>query len=76
MSNEWDANIQAIGHLFDRDRAEIAELREQLAAKDNRIAVLDHLLKEVSDNLDASEKELREAQETVKRLQQNFGCPA
>ncbi len=76
MSNEWDANIQAISDSIDRDRAEIAELKERLAAKDNRIAVLDHLLKEVSDNLDASEKDLREAQETVKRLQANYGIPA
>ena len=45
----------------------LAEINE----KDNRIAVLDHLLKEVSDNLDASERDLREAQETVKRLQQS-----
>lgn len=76
MSNEWDANIQAIENIFDRDRAEIAELREQLTAKDNRIAVLDHLLKEVSDNLDASEKDLREAQEALRRLQGAFGVPA
>ncbi len=48
MSNEWDANIQAINVILDRDRAEIASLKDQLIErlaeineKDRRIAELE-----------------------------------
>ena len=76
MSNEWDANIQAISDSLDRKDREIAIHVEALNAANRRIAVLDHLLKEVSDNLDASEKELREAQAALKQVHANYGLPA
>ncbi len=40
MTTEWDANIQAISNILDRDRAEIAKLKEQVESKDQDIEVL------------------------------------
>jgi chromosome segregation ATPase len=59
-----------------RQHEVIEKMSDKVQDRDDRIAVLDHLLKQASDNLDASEKDLLEAQATIARLQRDFGVPA
>ncbi len=76
MSNEWDANIQAIHGIFDRDRAEIASLKDQLIERLAEINANDAAIAAQASVIGACRERIAELEETVKRLQANYGVPA
>ncbi len=76
MSNEWDANIHAIHNILDRDRAEIASLKDQLIERLAEINAKDAAIEAQASVIGACRERIAELQETVKRLQANYGIPA
>ncbi len=89
MSNEWDAHVQAIHGIFDRDRAEIArksevieKLSDKLQDRDDTIETLQKQLierlaeiNEKDGRIGRLEEEILQLTQTVKLLHSNYGLP-